>query len=430
MIRKNIKFTTFIITLIIISSLFAVIANAENNKYELFKESVYKRALNEVIDSVNDINVNLAKIGYITSPAELNTVTSTINGAVNSAKSFLGQLPFNNAGLDKLQKYLMQTASYVTLISNKKLSGDEITDEEYETIDKLHQYSDELIRQFSLIQDIVRTSGNIINASFGEIPEITTIDNIFAEYPTLIYDGPFSDSKEINHYHTLNNAHEIDVKKSEYTARQFLGQSIRLKYYLNEDIEPNVHTYSCGNAYITITKNGGYILRYAINQQVMDIVLNESEALSACKAFIENQGYKNMTETYFISEDGILTANFAYMQGDIICYSDLIKVGVTLDTGKVCYYDADSYLKNHIPRDIPSVIISVDEAAEKISAKLNITGSRMALIPTDYGTEKYCYEFKCDNSDGEKFLVYINAVSGIQENTLMLLDTGHGTLTV
>ena len=430
MIRKNIKFYTFIIALSVISSLFAIIANAEDNKYELFKWSVYNRALNEIIDNINDININLAKIEYITSPAELNTVTSVVNGAVNSAKSFLGQLPFNNINLDKLQKYLMQTSSYITLISNKKLSGDEITAEEYETLDKLHQYSGELIRQFSLIQDIVRTSGNIINASFGDIPEITAIENIFTEYPTLIYDGPFSDSKEINHYQTLNTAYKIDLKKAEKTARQFLGKSIKLKCYQNEDINPAVITYSCGNAYITITSNGGYILRYAINQTVTDIVLKESEALSACKAFIENQGYKNMTETYYISEAGILTANYAYMQGDVICYSDLIKVGVTMDTGKVCYYDADSYLKNHITRDIPPDIITEDEAASKISAQLNINSPRLAFIPTEYGTEKYCYEFACDNSDGEKFLVYINAVTGIQENVLMLLDTGHGTLTV
>jgi hypothetical protein len=435
MSRTNIRFSTFLLMLLIVTSVFAIMANAQNNKYELFKESVYNRALNELNDCINDVNVNLAKIEYLTSPSELNTVTSLINGAVNTAKSFIGQLPLNNVSLDKLQKYLTQTASYVTLISNKKLSNEEVSDEEYETLIKLKSYSNELVQQFSLLQDITRTNGNIVkamtNTSFGDIPEIISLDNIFAEYPTLIYDGPFSDSDklEIRNYHILEKEYPIDMIKAEKIARSFIGQAIRLKSYLNEDITPAVYTYSCGNAYVDITKNGGRLLRFAIDQPVTEIVLKESEALSACKAFIENQGYTNMTETYYMSESGILMANYAYTQGDIICYSDLIKVGVTLDTGKVCYYDADSYLKNHIARDIPSVIIPESEAAEKVTGKLEIKNSRMALIPTEYGKEKFCYEFSCVNSNGEQYLVYINAVNGNQENVLMLLDTGHGTLT-
>ena len=436
MSRTNIKFSTFIMALIIITSVFAVMAHTQNNKYELFKESVYNRALNELNDCVNDISVNLAKLEYLTSPYELNTAASIVNGAVNSAKSFLGQLPLNNVNLDKLQKYLTQTASYITVIAGKKLNGEEITADEYENLGKLKSYSDDLVRRFTLLQDNIRLDGNIIKTmttiSFGEIPEIMTLDNIFDKYPSLIYDGPFSDSEtlEIRNYYALETEFPIDMIKAERIARRFLGKSIRLKSYLNEDINPPMYTYSCGNAYINITKNGGKIIRYAIDQPVTEIVLNASEALSACRAFIENQGYTNMTETYYYSDSGILTANYAYTQDDIICYSDLIKVGVTLDTGKVCYYDADSYLKNHIARDIPAVTITESEAADKINSLLNRKSSRLTLIPTEYGKEKLCYEFLCENETGEEYLVYINAVNGNQENVLMLLDTGHGTLTV
>lgn len=439
MIRKNIKFVTFIIALLIISSLFAVFAYANNNKYELFKESVYNRALNELIDYMNDINANLSKIEYIDSPTELTTMTSILNGAVNSAKSCLGQLPLNNVNLDKLQKYLMQTANFTTAISNKKINNDEISDEEYEIIEKLKSYSLELVRQFSLLNDMVRTDGNIVKsmtgASFGDIPEIVSMDNIFVEYPALIYDGPFSDSQEINNYHTLETSHEVDSENAEYNARRFLGKSIKLKSFENNDMNPQIYSYSCGNAYIDITKRGGYILRMGIYQPVSEINLNENEALSACYAFIENQGYNNMKATYYISDEGIMTANYAYVinnakHGEIICYSDLIKIGVMLNTGKVCFYDADSYLKNHTTRDIPTTIISSDEAANSVNKKLTVKSSRIAIIPKDNGIERLCYEFTCQNGGGESYLVYINAVNGNQENILMILDTGHGTLVV
>lgn len=439
MLRKNIKFITFIIAFAIIASIFAVMASAHNNKYEYFKEAVYNRALNEFIDFVYDINTNLAKIEYASSPAELNKITSTLNGAVNAAKSNLGHLPFNNVSLDKLQKYLVQTSSYITVISTKKLDHQEITDDEYSTIEQLRYYSEELIQQLSVLQDIIRNDGNVVrtmtNTSFGEIPEIEAIDGIFTEYPTLIYDGPFSDSEEINNYYTIENAHEIDDKTAESTARRFIGKNIKLKSYKNDDANPAVFSYSCDNAYVNITKKGGFLLRLAIDQTVKEINLTNEDALSACNSFIENEGYQDMTETYYIVNNGILTANYAYLlndktHGEVICYSDLIKIGIALDSGKVCYFDADSYLKNNAVREFPTTIISETEAESKVNKMLEINGSRLAMIPTDYGTETFCYEFSCFNSADEEFLVYINAEKGNQENILMLLNTGHGTLTV
>lgn len=439
MLRKNIKFITFIIAFAVIASVFAVMASAHNSKYEYFKESIYNRALNEFIDFVYDINTNLAKVEYASSPAELNKITSMLNGAVNAAKSNLGQLPFNNVSLDKLQKYLVQTSSYVTVLSTKKLSHQEITEEEYSTVEQLRHYSEELIQQLSILQDIIRNDSNIVrtmtNTSFGDIPEIEAIDGIFVEYPTLIYDGPFSDSEEINNYYTIEETHEIDDKKAESIARRFIGKNIKLKFYKNDDSNPAVYSYSCDNAYVNITKKGGLLLRLAIDQTVEDINLSNEDALKACTAFIENEGYQDMTETYYIVNNGILTSNFAYLlndktHGEVICYSDLIKIGVALDTGKVCYFDADSYLKNNAVREFPADIIPKTEAESKVNKMLEITGSRLALIPTDYGTETFCYEFSCFNTADEEFLVYINAENGNQENILMILNTDHGTLTV
>ena len=43
-----------------------------------------------------------------------------------------------------------------------------------------------------------------------------------------------------------------------------------------------------------------------------------------------------MKESYFSTNDGICTINFAYMEDDVVCYPDLIKVNVALDTGNVC----------------------------------------------------------------------------------------------
>ena len=53
----------------------------------------------------------------------------------------------------------------------------------------------------------------------------------------------------------------------------------------------------------------------------------------------------------------------------------------------------------------------------------------MAIIPTEWKTEIFCYEFKGKIEDKE-FLVYINVETGKEEDILVILDTPGGTLTV
>jgi len=53
---------------------------------------------------------------------------------------------------------------------------------------------------------------------------------------------------------------------------------------------------------------------------------------------------------------------------------------------------------------------------------MQVLSSGLAIIPTDYKTELFTYEFKGKLNDKD-FLVYINAETGKEENILMIIDT-------
>jgi len=40
-----------------------------------------------------------------------------------------------------------------------------------------------------------------------------------------------------------------------------------------------------------------------------------------------------------------------------------------------------------------------------------------------------CHEFKCAAKDGRKYIVYINALTGMEENILLVMESENGTLT-
>lgn len=135
-----------------------------------------------------------------------------------------------------------------------------------------------------------------------------------------------------------------------------------------------------------------------------------------------------MKPTYYLKQGGAVTINYAYEQDNVTIYPDLIKVKIALDNGEVLGMETTGYLNNHTERNIEKPSISMQEAKSSLNKKLEITSEGLAIIPTEWKTEIFCYEFK-GKVDGTDFLVYVNAKTGKEENILVIIDTPDGILT-
>ena len=121
--------------------------------------------------------------------------------------------------------------------------------------------------------------------------------------------------------------------------------------------------------------------------------------------------------------------NFSLLQGSTVCYSDLIKVGVALDTFEIVFYEASGYIMNHKPRTLKVPVHTKEEAKKVISPHLKIKSTSLALIPSSGQNELYCFEFLCEGEQKEEILVYVNTETLIEEQIFILLKTDGGTLT-
>ena len=161
--------------------------------------------------------------------------------------------------------------------------------------------------------------------------------------------------------------------------------------------------------------------------------LTQERADEIAKEFLNNHGYSNMKETYYLKQNGIVTINYAYTQTNsnnetVTIYPDLIKVKVALDDGSILGIETSGYLNSHTERTFETNIISKEKAKEVLNKDLEIMSEGLALIPTKWNTEVYCWEFKGKVEDNE-FLVYINAQTGKEEDILLIVNTPDGTLT-
>jgi hypothetical protein len=81
-------------------------------------------------------------------------------------------------------------------------------------------------------------------------------------------------------------------------------------------------------------------------------------------------------------------------------------------------------------QDDPAVTGRRERGQKKNIALLKELLHELAIIPTSGKNEVFCHEFKCENGDGSRYIVYVNAETGAQENILILIESQSGTLTI
>ena len=84
---------------------------------------------------------------------------------------------------------------------------------------------------------------------------------------------------------------------------------------------------------------------------------------------------------------------------------------------------------NHRYRSLENTVLSEEEARARVSTSLEVTATKLAVIPKDSLREVLCYEFKGTFHD-KNFIVYVNAENGHEEQILLLIEGPEGILTI
>ncbi|HQJ37882.1 MAG TPA: germination protein YpeB, partial [Bacillota bacterium] len=277
-----------------------------------------------------------------------------------------------------------------------------------------------------------RASKDAVEVSFGNI------EDKFSEYPSLIYDGPFSDNVIEGKPKGLDGE-DVSLEKAKEKAKKFVGEDKAGRIIETSSGKGKIHTYGLevspkdkekGNPInIDITKKGGYVLWMLNPRDIPEKKLTDQQASDKAKKFLKEQGFGDLTETYFLKNDNTTTITFIGVTKDgVLIYPDLLKVKVALDNGEIVGFDAYQYLMSHRKRDIPKPKLTEEEARKKVSPRIKVERVKLAIIPMPGNKEQLCYEFKGKYNNFDYF-VYINAEDGSEENILRIIKDENGTLT-
>ena len=182
---------------------------ADENLSILANENDYNMAFYNLIEYVQNVKNYLAKSVISGSPKNGAKTLVHVWREANLAQVYLSELPISSKELASTSKFLIQVSEYSYALATKCINNVELTDEELNNLQQLHDYCGNLkvilnqllidmeegsISWKELTKDtdtaFAQQVDNLSSSSF------TNLDENFGEYEGLIYDGAYSEHIE------------------------------------------------------------------------------------------------------------------------------------------------------------------------------------------------------------------------------------------
>ena len=440
--RKAARIVSFALALFVVLGVLAAQGARASHGYRQQLEYTYQRALNELTEELQTMETALQKAQYAVGSELLERLAMELATSSAAAKAAVESLPFSDNRMELVCRFLSRVGDYALALSDKLAAREEITQEETDALGTMAEYAGQLRTAFEQAQATLWQNRVHIGEAQAAISNLITetqlpafddgLDELaetFSAYPTLLYDGPFSDHLNQKEAAFIEGKAEVSNKEALETAAAHMGYQ---KQYITQTgmTENSLPTYNfaCVDKTARVAVNGGELVSYEYYAAPEETKLYVEEALDAAEDYLNALGMDTVQESYYVLGGNTCTVNYAWVEDGVVCYPDLIKVTVSMETGEILGYNATGYFMNHRERSLPAPAISAVEAARKVNGSLQIKNVQLAVIPSPGLQELLCYEFTCEAEDDQEVLVYVNAETGVTEQLYLVTKSDGGVL--
>ncbi|MDN5331674.1 MAG: spore germination protein [Tepidanaerobacteraceae bacterium] len=414
-------------------------------------EAGYQKAFYNLLENVNNINILLSKGLVTSSDGQRIMLLTSVWHEAEKARSNLSSLPLGSRDMTNMQKFFAQMGDFSHTIAEKIAQAQTVTQREWNILRQFKKNTQNLNRYLrELSDDVARGRVNWEKGSFargmssrvGQVmaDKFVALDQrLKEEAPTITYDGPFSDHVEEIKPKAITGS-VISEQEAVEIGRKFIENPRNERY----DISVTARTKGTVDAYtlsfrragtddidivMDVSRRGGHVIWFLNSRDVEQQKIDIKTAVEKAKKFIQARGYNNMEPTGSLRENNTITVTFAYKQDNVLMYPDFVKVKVAMDNGDIVGFDALGYLTNHMERRIPEFKIGENEVRNNFEKRLTVNRIRKVVIPDEGLKERFCYEVDA-NLEDERYLIYVNALNGREEQILKVVETDRGTVTM
>ncbi|MCL1965237.1 MAG: germination protein YpeB [Firmicutes bacterium] len=394
---------------------------------EMDLKAVREKAYYSALDGLISLETDLSKVLIAQSPGQQALLLSGIASLAAGVAENLAALPPAYGGDADALKFLAQTADYAKTLATAAAEGNMLSETDVEQITLLQSKCAELRQHLE----------NGVNFDYDE--RVNAGEKMGIDYPSLMYDGPFSDGRRLGKARGLTGGN-VTAEEAVAIASAFLGNERVLSAQRAADAGGPVPTWGVALALAdvqitaSVTQQGGKMLWMAPETAGFKVELDIEECILHAKAFLTSRGFGEVTDSFYQIYDGMAVINFAAVQEEVVLYPDLVKVQVRMDTGAVIGLEANNYWMNHGPRERLHPQITKEEAAARVTNRLSVKRVRLCVIPLKDGlgtgrTEALCWEFD-GMYENNRYFVYIDAETGDEVEVLKVVPASGGSLTM
>ena len=412
---------------------FATAQTARLNEANARVNAVVQKAFYETCELTEGMSVNFRKLLVAGETGQVQALLNETALQTQGALSNLALLPLGQETVSATLKFINQAGDFATALSTRLANGGELTAEDYEALERLSQTAAAFSVRMGRLLDRYERGEAVFDAGDYEATgeeSLYPLTGAATDYPVLLYDGPFSDGRADGEFKALAGLAEVDEPTARQRLSAFLGGGARLEYTGASSIPVDCYEYTArvGNYALTagVTKAGGEVLYMLSDSAVEEVNLTDAQAVDAARAFLLARGYGELEMSYSSRFDGILTVNFAAVQNGVVLYPDLIKAQVSLADGTVVGLEAANYLMNHVPRQLELPKLTEQDAVARIGGALTPLSARLCVIPENT-SEYLCWEVRAASGQ-DTFLVYIDAMTGVEWRLMQVVEGENGSL--
>jgi len=427
------KFPTALVALAIgLAAVSGIAARSllQSEGYRARLREVYDGAVLSALRQMEDLRLALTKAALSGDPGAESRYLGQAGAGAAQVQRSLSLLPLSHTATQGAVKFANQIADYTNVL----LQGREMTEQDARRLSALAAACQSYVQALQGARDTLSAQAAAGADTFyaAADPEAPVYDSA-VNYPTLIYDGPFSDAVAPGPARGLGQK-AVSREEAEGIARDFLGAERVNQLSAGPDMGGEIPCWGVElktadvTVHLAVTKTGGKVLWMAPDSADFPAERSLEECRESARTFLEERGFEGMESTFFQAYQGLMVISFAATQGNTLLYPDQVKVQLRMDTAQVVGLEARSYWQNHTARGLLIPDMTEAEAKAYVSPLLDAEEGRLCLIPTD-GGEKLCWEFQ-GSYNGETYISYINAASGRQEELLLVVESETGLETV
>lgn len=449
---KRILYTAATAIIVVFSTTFAILMTLERMDYRNYLQAEYNKNMYQLINSVENVGNNLAKVPVLGSKEQDIVVFDEIFRYSTVANDKLHSIPVSQDKLAATSKFLSQLGDFSYVLGNKISRGGELNSSEVAQVESLKLQAYNLENQLKSVQNDINNGrvrwGEIRQKASGVLASTSTpsvsdefkgIQKQASQYPSLVYDGPFSDNN-MNIKPRILSQNKVSRAQAENVVKEAIGAKRIKRIEVKSDGNGIIPTYmfdvymsgrnkSTEKITCEVSQNGGKMLSIIDNRVAGKATMDINTASQIGRKYLNRIGYKNMFPTYVLNYNNVAVISYVNSSDNMLIYPDMIKLKVSMDDGNVVGLEADKYLRSNYNRTIPKPQITEAKARERVGKRLSIKSVRMAIVPTETNKEVLCYEFS-GSYKGDDFIVYINANTGYETRILQIRNTPNGKLTM